>query len=590
MSLSAIFTLAVLVATVALMAREFLSPDYLLLGALMVLAASGILSPEQALSGFSNPALATIGGLFLVAAGVRATGMIDRVTAFMFGEESSLAQVLSRLTTLTGVASAFLSNTAIVALGIPALDRWARDRGISPSKLLIPLSYASILGGLCTLIGTSTNVVMDGLMRANGIDGLGFFELAVVGVPLLAVGILYLTFVAPRILPDRRDTESAAREAREFVAEVKVTEGSPLAGRTAEETGLLEVSGLFLVRLERETGVVAPVGPGERLAAGDRLTFAGELQHIVDVFRYPGVTSVSPREPPEGEPAWELYRVVITPGSPLVGQAVQEAEFRARYNAAVVAVQRRGEEMPSRIPDTVLRPGDVVLVEAGPEFGRAHRESSEFFVVSPIEGTIPRRSERQWVAGLLLVGMIGAAATGLLPLPIAAPTAGLLMVLTGCADPGEARRSVNWSVLVTVGSAISVAKALEVSGAAGVLGHGISALATLGGGWAVLLAIFFTTVLLTELIINQAAAALMFPVVIAVAASQGLDPRPLVLAATVGASMSFSTPLNYQTNLMVYGPGKYRFTDFTRTGLPLQLLLSVVAVATIQLVWPLQAA
>ena len=588
MSLEAIFTLAVLVTTVALMAREFLSPDYLLLGALMLLAASGVLTPEQALSGFSNPALATIAGLFLVAAGVRATGMIDRVTSFMFGDEATLTQVLSRLTSLTGVASAFMSNTAIVALGIPALDRWARDRGISPSKLLIPLSYASILGGLCTLIGTSTNVVMDGLMRQNGIAGLGFFELAVVGVPLLVVGILYLTFVAPRILPDRRSTESPAREAREFVAEVKLEEPSPLIGQTAEETGLLEMSDLYLVRIERETGVVAPVGPGDRLADGDRLTFAGALERIVDVFRFPGLRPVSPRRPPEGEPAWELYRVVIPPGSPMVGQAVEEAEFRARYNAAVVAVQRRGEEVPTRISDAVLRPGDTVLLEAGPEFGRAHRESAELFVVSPLEGTIPRRSERQWVAGGLLVAMIGAAATGLLPLPIAAPTAGLLMVLTGCADPGEARRSVNWSVLVTIGSAIGIAKALEVSGGAAVLGEGISVLAALGGGWGVLLGVFFATVVLTELIINQAAAALMFPVVVAVAAGQGLDPRPLVLAATVGASLSFSTPLNYQTNLMVYGPGKYRFTDFTRAGLPLQVLLSLVAVTTIQLVWPLQ--
>lgn len=590
MPVEAVLTFSVLLLTVGLMALDIVSPDYLLLGALMVLAATGVLDASEAAAGFANPAVIAIGGLFLVAAGVRATGLIDRVTSAMFGEGASLRRVLVRLTTLAASGSAFLSNTAIVAIGIPTLDRWAREHGISPSKLLIPLSYASIIGGVSTLIGTSTNIVMDGLMRENGIAGLGFFELAAVGVPLALVVILYLTFVSPRLLPARESPETPAQDVQEYVTEMVLEPDSPLVDRTVEEAGLLEVQDLYVVRIARETGMITPVEPGERLAAGDRISFAGALHGIVKLVELEGLRPVTTAEAPEAEPTWEFYQAVITPGSPLVGTHIREAEFRARYNATVLAVQRRGEEIPESIAEVTLRPGDTLILEAGPEFGRAHRESSEFFVVSPLEGSVPRRSEKQWVAAGILAAMIGTVATGLLTLPVAAPLAGLAMIASGCVGPGEARRSVDWSVLVAIGSAIGIASALEASGGAEILGEAIGGLAGVAGHWGLLLGVFFGTVLLTELVMNQAAAALMFPVVLALAGAQGLDPRPVVLIATVAASLSFSTPLNYTTNLMVYGPGKYRFADFTRTGVPLQLLLSVVAVAVLQLVWPLQPA
>lgn len=377
---------------------------------------------------------------------------------------------------------------------------------------------------------------------------------------------------------------------QEYVIEMQLETPSDLIGQTVQEAGLGDVEDLYLIRIERETAVVAPVEPGERLASGDRLTFAGALEQIVELVDLQGLRPVTTAEPPETEATWELYQAVITPGSPLVGTKIQEAEFRARYNAAVLAVQRRGEEMRESIAEVTLRPGDTLILEASPEFGRAHRESSEFFVVSPLEGSLPRRYGKQGLAAGILVAMIAVAASDLLALPIAAPVAGLIMILAGCLSPDEARRSVNWSVLVAIGSAIGIANALEISGGAELMGEGIAALGDVAGAWGLLVGIFAGTVMLTELIINQAAAALMFPVVVALASAQGLDPRPLVVTATVAASLFFSTPLNYQTNLMVYGPGKYHFSDFTRTGLPLQLLLGIVAVSVIQIVWPLQPA
>jgi di/tricarboxylate transporter len=321
--------------------------------------------------------------------------------------------------------------------------------------------------------------------------------------------------------------------------------------------------------------------------AGDRISFAGALDHIVELLHLEGLRAVSSAGLPQKDETWTLYQVVVTPGSPLVGTTLQEGEFRARYNAVVLAVQRRGKEEPrTSIGEAVLRPGDTLLLEAGPGFARGHRESLDFLVIQPIEGTVPRRSGRGRTAVGILIAMVLAAASGLVALPIAAPAAGLLMILTGCVDAGEARRSVDWSVLVAIGAAIGIAGALEASGGADILGHGITVLEAYAGEWGLLLGVFVGTVLLTELIINQAAAALVFPIVVAVAATAGLDPRPLILTATVAASLSFSTPLNYQTNLMVYGPGKYHFSDFTRTGLPLQLLLGVVAVTVIRFVWP----
>lgn len=391
MGADAVFTIVVLFATVGLIAREVFSPDFLLLGALLVFATAGVLSPRDVLAGFSNPDIATIAGLFLVAAGIRATGLIDRVTQAMFGKGASLRSGLARTTTLSAVGSAFMSNTAIVAIGIPTLGQWARDHGISPSKLLIPLSYASIIGGISTLIGTSTNLVMDGLLRQHGLPGIGFLELAVVGVPVLGAGIAYLTLLAPRLLPARVSAESPEDDVHEFVTDVQVNDASDLVGQTVRDAGLDEVEELYLVRIQRRASVVVPVEPGEELVPGDRLTFAGDLDHIVGLAHLKGVETVTTADPPVEEPTWEMYRAVIPRGSPLVETRLKEAEFRARYNASVVAVQRRGENVEKRVGEARLRAGDTLVLEASPEFDQAHREYNELLVMSPLRG--PRRRE-----------------------------------------------------------------------------------------------------------------------------------------------------------------------------------------------------
>jgi len=590
-SLDAAITLAVVALTIAALAREILSPDVLLFGALVVLVAAGVLDFEAALRGFSNPVLLTIAGLLVVASGLKGTGALEVVTDLVLGTARTLRQALVRLTGTTVVASAFLNNTPIVAMGIPVVTRWGRRRGLAPSRLLIPLSYASILGGVCTLIGTSTNLVVDGLMTGHGLPELGFFELARIGVPIAVVGVAYLVLVSPALLPDRSQVEADAERARRYLAEMRLTSPSPLIGRTVEDAGLRHLPGLFLVRIERATGIVAPVGPAERLAEGDRLTFAGLVETIVDLRRYRGLEPITGGEPEGaaagGDEALELHEAVISPGSPLVGSSIREASFRARYNAAVIAVHRHGERIERRIGDIVLRPGDALMLEAAAGFDRAFRDSSDFYLVSRVDDSAAPRHGHRWIALLVLAAVVVSAATGLVSITMASALGGLAMVVTGCLSPGEAKRAVDWSLLVVIGSALGIAVAMEKSGAAALVAHEIMERAASLGPRGVLAGLFLGTLVLTELVTNNAAAALMFPVAVSVAGDLGLAARPLVIAVTVAASLSLSTPLGYQTNLMVYGPGGYRFTDFTRAGLPLQILAGALAVALIPLLWPL---
>jgi len=586
---AAALTLGVLALTLIAAAREWASLDLLVTAALFSLAAVGVVDLDAALAGFSNPALLTIAGLLVVAGGLRATGVLQDLAPKILGGGGSLQSVLFRLTSTTAAGSAFLSNTALVAMGIPTVLGWCRRRGVPASRLLIPLSYASILGGMCTLIGTSTNLVMDGLLQAEGLRGLGFFELARVGVPLILLAVGYLTWVAPRLLPGRSAADTPERERRRYLTEMEVAPGSALSGKTVEDAGLRGISGLFLVRMEREeTGVVAPVDPATELSSGDRLAFAGVREEIVELRRRRGLRAVTARGRARDE-GRQLHEAVVAPGSPLVGTTVREAEFRPRYNAAVVAVHRHGEELDRPLEEINLRAGDTLLLEAGAGFERAFRDSPDFYLVTAVEDSGTLRRDKKGLALTILATVVVAAATELIALPLAAVGGALLMLATGCLRPGEARRSVDWSVLVVIGGAIGLAEALDQSGAAALLGGVLHRAGSALGPPGLLAAVFVGTVVLTELVVNQAAAALAFPVVITAAAAQGIDPRPLVIAATVAASFSFSTPLSYQTNLMVYGPGGYHFSDFSRAGLPLQLLLGSAAVGLIWWLWPVAA-
>lgn len=592
MTFDAVFTLLVLVVTTVLLLRETLTPDSLLFVALALLLAAGVIDLEQALRGFASPTLLAIGSMYVVAAGLRSTGALERGGRWVLGGVASLRRVLLRLAIAAAGASSILNNTPIVAMGVPAVRAWSRRHGVSSAKLLMPLSFASILGGLCTLIGTSTNLVTDGLLRSHGLEGLGFFELASVGVPCAIAGVAYLVVVSPHVLQVRKDVREAEEERREALVELEVTPESPLAGKTVREAGLERLPGLELVRVAHRQREIGPVPGSQELAAGDHLIYAPgpEIEGSREAApgSHPGLR-LALRTARAGADEGEVHEAVVREGSELVGVKIEDVGFLARFGAAVTGVRRGGERLQGPLGRVRLRPGDILMLDTGPGFRDAQEDSGDLYVATTPTGD--EAPEEKSVAGMvaavsILLGLILLVVTGVFHIAVAGLLGAVGMLVAGAVEPREARASIDWSVLLVIGTAFGIAEAMESSGAARLIGDAIVGTGAGLGPVGLLASVVLGTMLLTGFITNNAAAALMFPIALSVAGSQGIDPRPLAIGITYAASLSFWTPLGYQTNLMVYGPGNYRFTDFTRLGLPLQIALAALAVWLIPRFWP----
>ena len=568
------------------LASDRFPSEMVVLGGLVVLLVTGVLAPEAAFAGFANPGVIALAGLYVLTAALRETGAFDRPAHRLLATATGVPQARRRLTAVTTAASAFLNNTPVVALFMPIAATWARRRGESTRGLLLPLSYAAVLGGTCTLLGTSTHLVVHGLLLQHGMRGLDLFELTPVGLPVALVGLPVSWWLARRLLRPIPGTPQDAQGARrEYTADLAVTEDAPFIGQSIEKAGLRHLEGLFLVRIERAGRLIAPVGPGETLMALDRLTFAGVLDTIIDLQRRRGLRPADAHPHEDDGDDWLLHEAVVSRGSPLVGTSIREANFRGAYGAAVVAVHRHGVHLERKVGDIVLRHGDTLLLQAAPGFARTFRDSTDFYLVSEVSaGTRPRHA-RAPVAVLTLIGVIALAATRVVPLASAAVAGAMLVIAAGCLSSGAARRALDLSVLVVIAAALGLARALEQTGAAAALARVLTTVALDLGPLGMLATIYVCGMVLTELITNTAAAALLFPIALAMADAAGIDPRPFALATAVSCSLSLATPLGYQTNMMVYGPGGYRFADFLRMGLPLQLVCGVVAVTALHLLY-----
>ncbi|MGH7855766.1 MAG: SLC13 family permease, partial [Candidatus Binatia bacterium] len=451
-----------------------------------------------------------------------------------------------------------------------------------------PLSYATVLGGVTTIIGTTTNLLVAGLMLEAGMPEMGFFELAPVGIPVCAAGLLFLALASRRLLPDRRDpAEEVGERRREYTVAMIVAPRCALAGQTVEEAGLRHLPGLFLVEIDRGGRMITPVGPDETIEEGDRLVFAGVVSTIVDLQKIRGLVPTNDlAEPAPTEPGRRLTEAVVSRSSPLVNRSIRDVSFRTVYDAAVIAVHRNGERVGGKIGDIILEPGDTLLLQTAPGFGRAHRNSPDFYLVSEIPESEAPRYDRAWVALGVLAVMIVIVMLEWLPLSIAAFLAAGALVATGCISGTAARRSIDWPILVVMGAAIGIGAAMEKTGAAETIARGlVTSVADLGPMGA-LAATYIAALILTESIGHAGAAALMFPIGVATAGELGVESRGFVMAIAIAASCGFASPFAYQTHLIVYGPGGYRFGDFVRIGLPLDVLCGVVAVTLIPLVWP----
>ena len=453
----------------------------------------------------------------------------------------------------------------------------------------MPMNDAVVLGGLCTLIGTSTNVVVSGLLNDKTGQSLGMFDITWLGVPLLAVGFVYLITASKSrwLLKDRRPAMSAGDDPREYSLEMLVEPDSPLIGRTIEQAGLRGLHGLFLMEIDRAGHVRAAVEPTERLESGDRLVFVGVVDSVLELQKIrglrPATDQVFQLDGPRSERT--LVEAVVSNSCPLVGRTIRAGQFRSNYEAVIIAVARNGERLRKKIGDIVLQPGDTLLLEAGPRFLNRQRTSRDFYLVSEVAGAKPPRHNLAWIACTILAAMVLAATLELVPMVAAALVAAAAMVATGCIGPNEARRSIEWETLLLIAASFGLAQAIEKTGL-----DELIAQSTIGAAGdrphLVLAAIYLVTMLFTETMSNNAAAVLIFPIAWQTAADLGLNPMPFIMAITVAASCGFASPLGYQTNLMVYGPGGYKFSDYLRFGGPLNLIVMVVTIALAPLIWP----
>jgi di/tricarboxylate transporter len=598
MGFEAIITLAVVSLILVALIKNVAPADWIFLAAISFLAALGILTPKDAFAGFSNTAMLTVAALYVVAAGLRDTGILDYVGQKVLGSARTYTTVFFRLTGLTIPLSAFLNNTPIVAMLMPVVVDWCRRNNISPSKLLIPLSFLTILGGTCTLIGTSTNLVVSGLMANhksfNG--GLGFFDLTWVGIPYAIVGAAYLYFFGPRLLPNRQELMDQLGESRrEYLTEMRVEANCALVGKSVEESSLRGLQGLFLIEIDRDGEVIAPVQPSQKIQSGDQLIFTGIVSTMVELEKIPGLVPVADPNydvSPGSHHGRRLWEAVVSQSSPLVGQTLREADFRATYGAAVLAMHRGGERIKEKLGGVEIEAGDTLLLLAARHFRRAFRNDPAFYLISDVSEWRPLRHDRAQVAVIIFLALIIVMSTGWLDTVVASALAAIAMVLTRCINTGDARQSIEWPVLITIAASFGVGTALEKSGAAASIASGLLPLVNaLGPAWGPIIAlssIYLFVSILTEVITNNAAAVLMFPISLSMAQKLGCDPQPFMIALTLAASASFMTPIGYQTNLMVYGPGGYKFTDFIRIGFPLNMLLWIVATLLIPLFWPLK--
>lgn len=575
--------------------------DLILLGGLAALLFFGILSPQGALHGFANPAVGSVAVLYIVAAGLRETGAMTAITSGLLGRPKTLLGAQIRLTFPVATASALVNNTPIVAMFLPILSGWARKNNISTSRLFMPLSFAAMLGGMCTLIGTSTNLVVAGLVQdhisaadgAMNIKPLGMFTLTKVALPAALVGIAYMLLFGRRLLRDRDRRAPLNQDPRQYMTAMHVEPHSSIVGKTIENAGLRQLPGLFLARIERGDETIFAVAPEQKLASGDVLVFVGVIDSVVDLQRIRGLTPVvadapdehaqrnSPQQSSQRIPrryANKLIEAVVSGASPLLGQTIRDAGFRSRYGAVVIGAHRNGQRISGKLGDIKLRQGDTLLLEAPRDFAEAHKNSNDFHLVSELPGAAAPRHHLAPIAIAILIAMVIAITISPAQVMTFTLIAALGMILTRCCTGPQARASVDWQVLLVIGASFGLARAMEITGLSSVIANGLVGWASSLGLWGLLGAIFTITALFTSVISNNAAAVLMFPIALETARSNNLPFTPFVVCLAIAASSGFSTPLGYQTNLMVLGPGGYKPHDFLRYGGLLTVLVGIITV------------
>lgn len=595
-------TLATVVTILFALARNYASPDVVLMGGLtflMTLAAFSdrFPSPGELAAVFGNEGLLTVALLFVVAAGLTETGGMALAIDRLLGRPRSVRDAQLRMMVPVAGISAILNNTPVVAMFMPVVSDWCGKSGLSPSKLMIPLSYAAVLGGTCTLIGTSTNLLVQGLMiQAQRTDPtmpvMSMLTLAPIGIPVTVLGIAFIVIFGDRLLPQRKAVRVESADVREYTVEMIVERRSAIDGVSIEQAGLRRLPGMYLAAIERGEEQRIAVPPEEILRGGDRLVFVGVVDSVVDLQKIRGLHPATDQVFKLNDPRDNrcLIEAVVSNTSPMVGMSVRAGEFRSRYDAVIIAVHRNGERVDEKIGDIILRAGDTLLLETHRRFLRRHRNRRDFYLVSHVPESSVVRHDRAYIALAIVLAMVVAMAlepyTGIGILNVALLSAAL-MGISRCVSAEQARRSVDWSTLIAIGAALGLGLAVQTTGLADHLAARMIGGLRPFGPVGVLAGVYVVTLIATELVTNNAAAALAFPIAHSTATGLGLEFMPFAVVIAVAASSGFATPMGYQTHLMVYGAGGYRFRDYVRIGLPLDILIMWVTLMLVPFVFPL---
>lgn len=590
MNFEMIFVFAVLLLAVFLFVTEKLPVDLVALLVMALLLVSGIVSPAEGVSGFSNTATITVGAMFILSAGLFKTGAVNFLGAFVneiFKKNFWAAMLIVMV--LVGVLSAFINNTPVIAIFLPILLGVAKETRISASKILMPVSFASMFGGVCTLIGTSTNILVSSIAEKQGLPPFSMFEFAPLGLIMFAVGTAYMLLVGIRLIPERRGegdlTENFALN--EYLTEIVLLPSALSVGLEIKDAPLVHDLDIAILEIRREEETIHQPSAEIILLAGDVLLVRCDLEKIRALQEREGVRLKPQAKWGDESLTSEDYRLleaVVDPNSALVGSTLKQKNFREKYGATVLAMRHRGRLLREKLSDTVLRAGDLLLLEIHRERLAGFKRSNDFIVTSEKQ-TVEFRRGKVVIAALIVAGVVLAASLKLAPIVVAAVVGAILLVLLGCLTLEEAYQAIEWKIIFLLAGVLSLGIALEKSGAARMISAQIVSSVGPFGLVALVSAFYLLTSLLTETMSNNATAVLLAPIAIATAAALGVNPQPFLVAVTFAASASFMTPVGYQTNTMIYGPGQYKFIDFVKVGTPLNIILWLLATVLIPVFW-----
>ena len=592
MTAEIIIVLGLVVVAIVLFSTEKIPIDLTALLVMAFLMVSGIISVEEGVSGFSNDATVTIAALFVVSGALVRTGFAESVGNLLvsFFKRSGFWTGVLSMMVMIGIISAFINNTPVVAIFIPVMLRVADEINVSGSKLLMPLSFAAIFGGTCTLIGTSTNILVSSIVKSRGLEPFGMFEFTQLGIIFLLLGTTYMIFIGIRLIPERRKKEDLADSfgIREFISEIVILPGSSSAGKAIKDSPLVKDTGISIIEVHGEgKNVVLPRGDTV-LNEGDVLVVTGDIETIKNLQERDEVAWKHEHKFTDADLATDdivLIEAIISANSFLVGRSFKSTNFRNRYRGLAIGLRHGGKTITKKLGTTKLQAGDALLIEVKKENLAKFYESGDFVFINKIP--VKSYKKKMMIPTLLVLGaIIALPALEILPIVVTSVAGSVLLVLMGSINLEEAYKSIEWRVIFLLAGAITMGIALDRSGAAGLISDGLIYM-TGGDNPYILVSLFYiTTVILTAIMSNNATVALIIPIAIVTASNLGIDSRPLLIAVMFAASADFMTPIGYQTNTMIYSTGRYRFFDFVKVGGPLEFIFWLTATLLIPVFFP----